>query len=165
MYFQIAEIIPPVEGIDLGGTWNGWRRPRFGRASAEAIVRAHNEEYGTFSGVSADQTGPEERPCAWYDEATRRFCFYLPDSDDIETFDPITVDGVDSWAIGTDGWTWEEAPVTRITLTFDVVGRLGTDDVQAHLDDLLDEGAIQLAIDDDGDLEFLSSDAKTEAIS
>lgn len=162
-YFQIAELIGPVLGTDLGGTWNGWRRPRFRRASAEAIMAAHNEEHGTFSGVNADQTAAEERPCAWYEPETRRFWFYQPDSDDTDCFDPVVVDGVDHWDIGTDGWTWEEAPVTRITLTFEIVGGPPVN-VQDHVDSLLDEGEIQEALDPDGEWEFLQSDATTEAL-
>jgi hypothetical protein len=164
MYFQIAELIRPVAGIDLGGKWNGWSRPRFPKDSALTIVDCHNAEHGTFSGVSDDQTVPEDRPCAWYDEATRSFWFYTPDSDETERFDPIVVDGVDYWDIGTDGWTWEDAPVTRITLTFEVVGGPPDADIHEHVNGLLDDGFVQNTLNEDGDWDFLGAMCTTEVL-
>lgn len=104
MRFFIADLIG---GGTLGSRWNGWACPYFTKESAEAIVKAWVREYGTFTGVNDEQTGPEQRPCAWFDEEARRFWFYHPHSDDLENYDAHAVDGVEVWSIGAWGWTWE----------------------------------------------------------
>jgi len=103
--------LPPLEGYDTGQLWNGWRCPLFPKASADALVQRWVEIHGTFTGVNDAQTGPEERPTAWFDERTRCYWFYHPASDELETYDPSKApDGTEVWAIGAWGWTWELEP-------------------------------------------------------
>jgi hypothetical protein len=99
--FYIYGLIPPVKGGTNGARWNGWACPYFTKDSADAIVAAWIAEYGTFTERDA------ERPSAYYDDATRTYCFYDPTSDQRETFTPHTIDGVEVWSIGAWGWTWE----------------------------------------------------------
>jgi len=100
MLFYIFEVIPDVEGADMGGRWNGWRRPRFPKASADQIVDAHNAAH------SLGALAKYER-AAWYEEGPRTYHFYHPDSDETDVYPCTVVDGVETWAIGADGWTWE----------------------------------------------------------
>jgi hypothetical protein len=170
MYFHIAEMIPPVEGIDLGGDWNGWRRPAFPKASAEAIVQAHDQFYEDLADATRAGPGPDGA-YAWFDSETREYVFYHPDSDGTDRYmvertcgGACPPEGIETWSIGTGGWTWEAAPLTRITLTFDVVGPDEPTVVDATLNAMLDDGTIQQAMDPDDEWTFLQSDAKTEAL-
>jgi hypothetical protein len=153
MYFQIADMIPPVEGIDLGGNWNGWRRPAFPKASAEQIASAHDEHYR--AAYAADGPGPEGA-YAWHDQDANAYVFFLPDSGETETFRAFH--GVKDvyWQIGTDGWTWEACPVVRVTFTIDVVGS-DSDTLDNRANAILDNGEIQALLDPLEACRFLDS--------
>jgi hypothetical protein len=96
----------PIEGVDFGQTWNGWRCPRFQKKSADALVAAYNRSYGT---MPPDSKTGIERPCARFDEQTRTYLFYQPDADATDDFTVTVVDGVEWWAIGAFAWCWEIA--------------------------------------------------------
>jgi hypothetical protein len=166
MYFQIADFCPPVEGVDLGGRWNGARRPSFPKASADAIVEAHNEYYEGEAEKEDAGPGPDGA-YAWYDEVTKAYHFHTPHSGETDVFHPASMAEVcelaPHWRIGTDSWTWEAAPVTRLVLTFDVVG-VDEESLSDRVNGLLDDGTIQQGIDPDCEWTFLRSDAATEVL-
>ena len=138
MHFTIPDVIPPVEGVDLGGRWNGARRPTFRKESADAIVDHHNAYHHEHKGPGPGDT------CAWYDEVTRDYVFYHPDSGETERVERVfsAMHMADVWPIGCDGWTWQEAPTTKVTLTFTIVGPT-PEEAEEFFDGLLENGVIQ----------------------
>lgn len=82
-------------------TWNGWVLPAFPREEVERI-RAYNDAR-LAEGIEVDRL-------TW-DEGGRLIATSHEGTDDAwtEAIDPVDIDGVPHWPVGSMGWTWQRA--------------------------------------------------------
>lgn len=98
---------PPLPGLTLGETWNGWAHPYFNKETALKLIK------GPLGVWDDDQK-------AYYQEDTNQFILPTGDEDDpwLE-LDCEIIAGEPHWAIGAGWWCWDEAddPHLRDKLT------------------------------------------------
>ncbi len=79
------------QGFSKDGKWNGWACPYFTFEQAQKVAEAHKRSISD----------------AWYDEKSDTFNFKM-DEDDIESYEPVEIEGRKFYPVGHSQWTWVE---------------------------------------------------------
>lgn len=79
------------DGFTEDRKWNGWDCPYFTFEQSQKVVDAHKRFISN----------------AWYDEDSDTFNFKM-DEDDVESYEPIEIDGKKLYPIGYSQWVWEQ---------------------------------------------------------
>lgn len=87
------------EGFTDDRKWNGWACPYFTFEQAKKVVEVHKRATSN----------------AWYDEKSDTFNFQMDkeDKDDIESYEPIKMEGQKFYPVGNSQWVWEEKKMTN----------------------------------------------------
>lgn len=91
-YDQSGEVLV-LKGYTKGSTWNGWAMPLFPKEEADKLIA---------------QLVLQGETVARYDEEKDEYQIQLDDSDYLETYPAVEVDGMKLYDIGAGSWVWEE---------------------------------------------------------
>ncbi len=83
------------EGFTEDKKWNGWACPYFTFEQALKVADAHKRVISN----------------AWYDQKSDTFNFQMDedDKDDIESYEPVEIEGQKFYPVGHSQWVWEES--------------------------------------------------------